>query len=151
MIGITLLHICEAYLSFDSHCLTHHSLLLLHICESLNFSLKVTHHLQASLGGLPSLQHSRENSDLDSDSSRVIPQALPFNHHANSSLGNSSTNHTNGHNSSFQGKTMLEETRWEPFLLIVSPNCHGGHYFVGGNDPVCLVSKVTGRAKFVVA
>ena len=74
---------------------------LLHICEPK----LTTHHLQASLGGLPSLQHSRENSDLDSDSSRVIPQALPFNH-ANS------PNQTNGHNSSFQDRTMLEETRW---------------------------------------
>ena len=27
-------------------------------------------------------------------------------------------------------------------MLIVSPNWHGGHYFVGGNDPVRLVSKV---------
>ena len=35
---------------------------------------------------------------------------------------------------------MLEDTRWFVFALIVSPN-RPGHYFVGGNDPVCLVSK----------
>ena len=57
----------------------HHSCAFVKLNSSLIVSL-ITHHLQASLGGLPSLQHSRENSDLDSDSSRVIPQALSFNH-----------------------------------------------------------------------
>ena len=96
--------------------------------------MKLKRSSQASLGGLPSLQHSRENSDLESsDCSRLVPQPLPL----NASNGSTSNGHTS---SSFQGKTVLEDTRWFVFALIVSPN-RPGHYFVGGNDPVCLVSK----------
>ena len=102
-----------------------------HILETF---VKLKRSPQASLGGLPSLQHSRENSDLESsDCSRLVPQPLPL----NASNGSTSNGHTS---SSFQGKTVLEDTRWFVFALIVSPN-RPGHYFVGGNDPVCLVSK----------